>query len=480
MLCSAVGVLVCAGLGFASSTPSQAAVHAPIGMVQGRVPIPDPGGPYAATIGHSIRLEAKSSAASESEGVVFAWDFGDGHSATGPSPTHTYTAEGSYIVTLLASDDKGGVATAMTRVVVTNFVDGNRPPVAVDNGPFVGVINQPLVIDGSGSRDPEDDMLAYTWTFGDGASDSGATVTHTYAHPGTYHVKMLVTDTKGGATARTILARIESASEQPNRPPVATGHAPDEAWGGAPVTFSGSESSDPDGDPLTFSWAFDDGESATGAVVTHAFIETGKHTAKLTVTDGRGGEDSTVVELRIDRTEGNLYPTVEIGGPYSGVSWTPVAFDASASKDRDGDEITFAWDFGDGTKASGPTPSHTYTKAGTFRVTLVVADDNGDAVKVSTTVDIGLAPESRAIRLVASAGGPYTGGIGKAVSFKGSGSTNSDANTIRYAWAFGDGATAIGPSPLHEYAAPGTYSVLLLVSDGSGGSAAAVSTSTIR
>ncbi|MFQ5470060.1 MAG: PKD domain-containing protein [Gammaproteobacteria bacterium] len=70
----------------------------------------------------------------------------------------------------------------------------------------------------------------------------------------------------------------------------------------------------------------------------------------------------------------NSAPVANAGGPYSGNAGNVVVFDGSASSDVDGDVLTYAWDFGDGSTSIGVNPTHTYTTAGTFTVTLVVND----------------------------------------------------------------------------------------------------------
>ena len=65
----------------------------------------------------------------------------------------------------------------------------------------------------------------------------------------------------------------------------------------------------------------------------------------------------------------------------------------------------------------------------------------------------------------ANIGGPYTGTVGVAVSFNGSGSSDPLGQALSYAWAFGDGGTATGSKPTHTYTAPGNYTVSLTVTD---------------
>jgi len=423
-------------------------------------------------------LSATRSTDPDGDTLAFAWDFGDGSSASEPSPAHIYKTTGTYAVTLLAADGKGGAATAATRVVVMSSVDGNFPPLAVDNGPYVAHVNEDVTIDASGSTDPNRDTLAFEWTFGDGTSGSGPTVMHAYASPGTYTVRLLVTDGKGGASMRASTAVIAVTAPASKRPPIARAAAPARAFTGAPVAFSARGSSDPDGDTLRLTWVFDDGETAAGVRPTHIFSKLGRHTVTLIASDGHGGLATTSLNISIEREAHNHYPIANIGGPYAAIVRVPVAFNANAS-DEDGDEVTFTWDFGDGAKGTGSSPKHAYTKSGTFVATLLVSDDNGDVVISSTTVVISPPPGAANRQLAAGSGGPYTGQAGQAMTFEASASSGPDTNRLAYAWTFGDGTSGVGATVAHTYATPGAYTAMLLVTDGKGGSASALTTAMI-
>jgi PKD repeat protein len=90
------------------------------------------------------------------------------------------------------------------------------------------------------------------------------------------------------------------AHEYQRRPPLAVASAPASGEVGQALTFDGSESSDPDDEALTYSWSFDDGTEADGAVVQKAFATPGPHTGTLTVTDPAGVSDDAVVTVTID------------------------------------------------------------------------------------------------------------------------------------------------------------------------------------
>ena len=72
--------------------------------------------------------------------------------------------------------------------------DCNLPPVANPNGPYLGAVGSSIPFNGSGSSDPDGDLLTYDWDFGDTSTGIGATPTHSYATPGTYDVCLTVND----------------------------------------------------------------------------------------------------------------------------------------------------------------------------------------------------------------------------------------------------------------------------------------------
>jgi PKD repeat protein len=82
----------------------------------------------------------------------------------------------------------------------------------------------------------------------------------------------------------------------------------------------------------------------------------------------------------------NTAPVADPGGPYVGVSGSPVGFDGSQSSDADNDvPLTYHWDFGDGSTSEEMAPNHTYAAAGTYAVTLTVTDSRGLDSEPATT-----------------------------------------------------------------------------------------------
>jgi len=80
-------------------------------------------------------------------------------------------------------------------------------------------------------------------------------------------------------------------------------------------------------------------------------------------------------------------PVARSGGPYQGLAGDPLSIDGTTSSDPQGEPLRFAWNLGDGTVAVGPSPSHTYAKAGTYIIDLIV-DDGHSAAWASTSATI--------------------------------------------------------------------------------------------
>ncbi len=164
---------------------------------------------------------------------------------------------------------------------------------------------------------------------------------------------------------------------------------------------------------------------------------------------------------------GNQPPTARFTTDItSGDAPLTVQFDASGSSDPDNDNLTYSWNFGDGTTTTGVDISHVFTQPGVYQVTLTVSDGslNDSETKAITAND----PDT-SVTVTANISTSDSGGVAPiTISFDGSGSSSSDGSAITYSWDFGDGSTGNGVTTSHEYAIAGNYTTTLTVTNAAG------------
>jgi len=339
----------------------------------------------------------------------------------------------------------------------------NVPPmptfVCEPRAPQPGV---PATFDATGSYDENDRISSYRWDFGDGATGTGETASHTYKHPGTYDVVLTLADDKGGESEliRTVSVKLAS-------PPVADfsiiSLAPDRVFrAGSAVRFQ-DESSDPDGPIVERKWDLGDGVAASGADVLHTYDRSGRYTIRLRVLDNQGEAavqtQSLTIASRMPTARFTWYPERPIVGE-------PVRLDASGSCDPDGRLDVFRWDLdGDGsyeTETDVSVVDHAFTAGGDYDVRLTVVDEAGEvSPPYAQSIPVNRPPiaefQLSAFRADELASLQFTDL-----------SQDEDGTIVERLWTFGDGTTATSTNPAHAFDEAGTYTVSLTVVDDGG------------
>ena len=270
------------------------------------------------------------------------------------------------------------------------FVSGcsitNKSPSAeFDPSPTSG--DEPLVVtfDATSSIDTDGEVIDLDWDFGDGLAGSGRIVEHTYGQPGNYSVELTVTDDDGGVDTKTGTITVNSSNQEPD-----ADFSVDSSSGEEPldVQFDASNSSDPDGSIVSYSWDFGDGSTGAGLEAEHTFHE-GTYVVTLTVRDDDGATDTVNATIEVTERE-NQPPTASFtADPTNGTAPLDVRFDAGDSSDPDGTIESYHWDFNEYTsEGSGEVTFNTFDYSGEFVVELTVTDEDGETATATKKITV--------------------------------------------------------------------------------------------
>jgi len=237
--------------------------------------------------------------------------------------------QGAFVIVVIAIVAIAGTYYMQQQTAVRE----NKPPTAVAAAsnlfPKVG---EKVAFDGSSSKDPDDQIVTYSWDFGDGSTGTGAKAEHAYTLPGRYIVVLTCTDSRGAAAtneADLIFLKVARPVTVPkaDSPPVALIAVDrDVVNAGQEIAFSAGSSfgwtlvrEDVSADTAKvkeWRWDFGDGAIATGKDVKHAYARPGTYLVKLTVVSDTGKED----------TEGKTIRILVSGIAYKGVMKNPDTY----------------------------------------------------------------------------------------------------------------------------------------------------------
>jgi len=220
------------------------------------------------------------------------------------------------------------------------------------------------------------------------------------------------------------------------------------------VALTAAGSVDSDGDTLSYLWNFNNEKWVTGLVATHEFASAGSKTITLLVADGKGG--ATQKDVTIDVVQANSPPTVNFN---VSPNLLTVQLDGSISQDIDGDSLSYSWDFGDGRRSTLESPTHTYSIAGSYQVSLTVSDSINQPVSLSRTIMV-----DTTSNLVPTPNISVLSNVNDTISVSAQNSTD-DGQIVSYVWDFNGEQIKDGMTAMHTFATSGTKVIRLTVQD---------------
>lgn len=351
--------------------------------------------------GTRVTLDGSASQDPNEDALTYSW------SQKGGTPVilqdaRTRTASfvpwlsGVYLFELVACDDQLCSDPDGVQVVVNGQ---NRVPSADAGRDQVVQVQNLVVLDGSGSTDPDGDPLGFSWSQAEGPKSvvlQAATEVRASFRPdqvGVYRFELVVDDGTDASPPDSVTVTVEGE----NRRPVAVADAVDRAEVGDWVALDGSASYDPDGDLLNFQWRQTAGAqaalvNATGSAAGFFAVTAGNLEFELVVNDGELASAPARVVVVV--TDENEAPVADVGEDLYGLPGDEVCLDGSGSFDPDPrDVITYSWSQTKGTRvtlsgAQTARPCFTAANLGEYVFGLTVSDGKVQSTQDKVTVRI--------------------------------------------------------------------------------------------
>ena len=386
---------------------------------------------------HTVAFFNSSTGASS-----FQWNFGDGNTLATTQNVqtvyHTYQTAGDYTVSLTAANNCTDTF-ALRQITVYP-----KPTAAFTTSTTAVCIGQTVQMNNTSSSG-----TSYLWNFGDNTTSTLANPTHTYntASLTPYLIKLIIyrVNPSGDVCTDTTTRPITVNDTLPGNFSLSatTGTC-------APFAVNFQNLIMP---ATTALWSFGDGSIGTGNTISHTYTQAGIFNVTLTVTAPGGCIYTKTTTVNVAGPTG----TFDYAGGFKCYN-TPVTFAANAANTN-----TYIWNFGDGITqtTTANIVTHNYANPGTYNPSVSLQNAGGCTIPLQ-----GLAPV-KVDKLT-------KGFTSSQVNSCGSTTVNFTDTSFAFfgkaqvKWLFGDGSTALGLSTSHSYAAPGTYTIKMVVIGNSG------------
>lgn len=361
------------------------------------------------------------------------WNFGDGTSSNVLQPTKTFTAAGTYKITLTS------FFSGCSDVASRNITILPLPNAGFTTSGMLSTCKFPLTIN---FKSHDTTLAAYQWGFGDGSTSDSANPTHVYFTPGLYNVSLNVIGNNGctNKVVRNNLVYFGPPSVLRINGLPYRGCAPFATKLTAPISSP---------EPVaSYLWNFGDSTTSAEIAPVHSWVKAGNYTISLTITTVNGCASTF-------RLPGGLVLTERPQAAFTAIPQNACAFQNINFKDSTVGSVTkLEWFFGDGGTSTEKDPMYNYSDTGRFDVTLVASNEGCyDTLKVPGFIYIN--PPIARYNSVLDCATPSVRQF-----------NDSSLGATSWLWNFGDSTTSTEQNPKHTFPRTGLYYVEMEVSNG--------------
>lgn len=372
-------------------------------------------------------------------GATWSWNFGDGGTSTQHNPSHIYTTNGTFTVSLTVT--YAGCTDTETKTAYINVTD---PVQATFTASDSVSCSPPLTVNFTGNVGGG--ATGYNWNFGDGGNSTQLSPSHTYTTSGLFTVTLSVSNAAGCVNNVVHTGYIDINTTKAK-------FKLDSLNGCAPLTVTFTDQSTTNSTITNYSWTFGDGGTSTVRNPVHTYTANGDYSVTLAVTDANGCT-ATYTYPQLIHVGGpgapNFNATPRIQCVHQPVNFNNLTTGVDST-------TTYLWDFGDSQTSTDASPTHEYSDIGNFSVTLTVISNGCSTIVVKNNYIQIVVPKA-IFSFQFDCNSPT------AVQFN-----DSSQGAQTWFWDFGDGTTSTQQNPLHNFPSQNAYDILLIVTNSTTG-----------
>jgi PKD repeat protein len=379
-------------------------------------------------------------------GTNYNWSFGNGSTATTPSASISYTANGTYTVCLTITHSVSGCSSTFCDTISVNCTTVIACQAAFTSS---GCVNGTKQFQSTSTGTVSG--TNYSWSFGNGSSAITPSASITYTSNSTYNVCLTITNSLSGCSSiscNTVLINCTTVT------PCQAAFISSGCINGT-KQFQSTSTGTTSG--TNYNWNFGNSSIATTPSASATYTANGTYTVCLTITNSVSGCSSTICDTAFVICVSSTATPCQAAFTSSGCVNGTKQFQSISTGTTSG--TSYNWSFGNGTSATTPSASTTYTANGNYLVCLTITNSlTGCSSSSCNMVFVNCTTVNPCQAAFISSG--CVNGI---IQFQ-STSTGTVAST-NYNWSFGNGSSAVTPTASATYTANGTYTVCLTIND---------------